>query len=66
MPTFLNGIQVVIKFNWILMVDFRLHKKRFVSQARQTPHSREALDKREARCVQREKKKAEHIWQHLC
>ena len=80
MPTFLNGIQVVIEFNWNLKVDSRLHNKRFVSQARQTPHSREARDKREARCVRREEKNPNifgstfakilnlnfrHIWRYL-
>ena len=80
MPTFLNGIQVVIEFNWNLKVDSRLHNKRFVSQARQTPHSREARDKREARCVRREEKDPNifgstfakilnlnfrHIWRYL-
>ena len=73
LPTFLNGIQAAIEFNWNLKLGSSLYIKRlwakrgnnaaFARRARRMWNSREARDKRETGCEGRKKNK--YTWQHL-
>ena len=73
LPTFLNGIQAAIEFDWNLKLGPSLYIKRlwakrgnnaaFARSSRRMRNSREARDEGEAGCEGRKKNK--YIWQHL-
>ena len=73
LPTFLNGIQAAIEFDWNLKLGSSLYINRlwakrgnnaaFGRRARRMRNSREARDEGEAGCEGRKKKI--YIWQHL-